>query len=201
MNNPNQPPVPLTYESLMASIYENDRLIKEKQAETDRQMKEYNRDIWKKFAETDRLIKANSREIGGISKSNGDVAEEYFYRSFKKYPHFAGQNYSLVEANKSCSSKELNLDAEYDLVLYNGVSIVIIEIKYKAKKEDVEDVLNKANTFKKLFPKYKDYTFYLGIAGLKVNKDTEKEAIKQGIAVIKQDGRKVVINDRHLKEF
>jgi hypothetical protein len=201
MNHPTQPLMPLTYESLMASIYENDRLIKEKFAETDRQMKETDRFLSEKFAETDRLIKANSREIGGISKSNGDVAEEYFSQSFKKYPHFAGQKYSLVETNKSCTSTELNLKAEYDLVLYNGVSIVIIEIKYKAKKEDVEEVLNKANTFKKLFPKYKDYTFYLGIAGLKMNEDTEKEAIAQGIAVIKQEGKKVVVNDAHLKEF
>jgi hypothetical protein len=96
-----------------------------------RLMKENDRKLWKKFAETDRIIKANSKEIGGISKSNGEVAEEYFFRSFEKYPHFAGQDYYLVETNKSCSSKALDLKAEYDLVLYNGVSVVINDAHLK----------------------------------------------------------------------
>jgi outer membrane protein assembly factor BamD (BamD/ComL family) len=85
--------------------------------------------------------------------------------------------------------------------MYNCSSISIIEIKYKADKEDVEQVVKKADTFKKLFPEYKDYAIYLGLAGLHIDKSVEKEAIKQGVGIIKQVGKNMVISDAHLKVF
>jgi hypothetical protein len=41
----------------------------------------------------------------------------------------------------------------------------------------------------------------LGLAGLHINVTAEKEALKKGIAVIKQVGNAMVINDAHLKVF
>jgi hypothetical protein len=135
MRNEKQPQ-PITYESTLALIERNAR-------EGDK--------IWKS-------IKAMQKELGGIGNTNGEVAESYFINSFKKYPHFAGQDFQFVEHNKRFYSKALNLKDEYDLVLYNGVSVVIIEIKYKVKKEDIEQVLAKAETFKTLLPQYKEFT-------------------------------------------
>jgi hypothetical protein len=178
---------------LAISSKETDRLLKE----TDQQMKETDR----RLKETERLIKANSKDIGGITTSNGEIAESYFFNSFKKYPHFAGQDYQLVERNKRCHSKALDLMDEYDLVLYNGSSVAIIEIKYKATKEDVEQILKKAETFKKLFPYYNDFAIYLGLAGFHIYQNAENEAKKQGVAVVKQVGKNMVINDKHLKVF
>ena len=168
--------------------------------------------IFKMFAETDRLIKAGEqrmermitkmqKEIGGISNSNGEVAESYFINSFKKYLHFAGQDYDSLAPNLSKDSSKLNLRDEYDLVLYNCTSVAIIEIKYKARKEDIEQLLRKAQTFKQLFPEYAHYDILLGLAGLHVNVTAEKEAIKKGVAVIKQVGDTMVINDAYLKVF
>jgi len=165
--------------------------------ETDLKFKELARDS----KETDRLIKNLSKQIGGVSNSNGDVAESYFFNSFKKYPHFAEQDFESVEGNVNKYSKSLNLKGEYDLLLSNGTSVAIIEIKYKAKKEDVAEVVNKVENFKILFPQYKDYALYLGLAGLSVEKGAEKEAIKQGVGIIKQVGKNMVINDAHLKVF
>ena len=162
-------------------------------------------DEWKEikqmFKETERFIKEISKQIGGISNSNGDVAEAYFINSFGRHPHFAGQDYDSFIPNLLKKDKKLNLQGEYDLVLYNCSSVAIIEIKYKAKKEDIEQIVKKADTFKKLFPEYKDYAIYLGLAGLSVEKAAEKEAIKQGVGIIKQVGKNMIINDAHLKVF
>jgi len=146
-------------------------------------------------------IKALQKELGGISKSNGEVAESYFINSFDKSMKFAGQKYDAIALNLRKKISEINLQGEYDLVLYNCTSVVIIEIKYKARKEDVEELLNKAPVFKQLFPEYANYDLYLGLAGLHVNVTAEKEAIKKGIAIIKQVGNNMVINDDHLKVF
>ena len=80
----------LTFEGVWAAIQESNRYLTEQLAESDRQRKENERMFKEQLAETEKIIKTNSREIGGISKSNGDVAESYFVNSFKKYPHFAG---------------------------------------------------------------------------------------------------------------
>jgi hypothetical protein len=200
-----------TFETVWAALMEsdrqrkeNERILNEKFAETDRQMKETDRQMKetdKKIEKAWRQMKANNKEIGGIANSNGEIAESYFINSFKKYPHFAGQDYQFIESNKRYYSKALDLKDEYDLVLYNGVSVAIIEIKYKVRKEDVEETLKKAETFKKLLPQYKDFAIYLGLAGLHVYMNAESDAIKQGVAIIKQVGKNMVVNDGHLKMF
>jgi hypothetical protein len=39
------------------------------------------------------------------------------------------------------------------------------------------------------------------LAGLHIDKSVEKEAIKQGVGIIKQVGKNMVIHDAHLKVF
>jgi hypothetical protein len=181
------------WEEIKKMFKETDRRFKE----TDRRFKETD----KGFQETKQLVKDLSKQIGGVSNSNGDVAESYFISSFENNTHFAGQDYDSIASNLKKKNKKMNLQGEYDLVLYNCSSVAILEIKYKAEKEDVEQVIKKADTFKKLFPEYKDYAIYLGLAGLHVDKNAEKEAKIQGIGIIKQVGKNMVINDAHLKVF
>ena len=66
---------------------------------------------------------------------------------------------------------------------------------------ETAQLTKKAETFKALFPLYKDYTLYLGLAGFHVFANAEKEATKQGVGIIKQVGKNMVINDAHLKKF
>ena len=190
-----------TAETCWAQIQEFSLNLAESAKEFDRQMAEAAKESKRETEEIKRIQKENARMIGGISNSNGEVAESYFINSFEKKLYFAKQDYDHFSPNLRKKSKKLNLQGEYDLVMYNCTSVAIIEIKYKAKKEDVEPLLLKAQTFKQLFPEYANYTLYLGLAGLHVNVTAEKEAIKQGIAVIKQVGENMVINDTYLKAF
>jgi hypothetical protein len=176
----------LSFEGVWASLQESKRQIEQ---------------TTKVVEQTSRKVEEITRQIGGISNSNGEVAESYFINSFEKKPEFAGQKFEFVQGNVRKYSKKLNLRGEYDLLLYNGTSVAIIEIKYKAKKEDVEQVLKRIENFKLLFPHYANHAIYLGLAGLHVNISAEREAIKQGVAVIKQVGNTMVINDAHLKAF
>jgi len=192
---------PLTFEALMASIHESNRFLTEKFAETERILKENRIDTERLFKETDRMQKENARMIGGMSNSNGEVAESYFTNSFTNSMQFAGQEYDSITCNQRKKVKKLNLQDEYDLLLHNGNSVVIIEIKYKADKDDVAPLLRKAQTYKQLFPEYTHYSLYLGLAGLHIDAAAEKEAKKHGIAIIKQVGDTMVIHDADLKVF
>ena len=259
---------PLTYESLMASIYENDRILSEKFAETDRLQKENDRYLKEKFAETDRLQKENvqllkesraesdrrqkeneqllkesraesdrlsqerEREIselrqyfkerdekkdkewanyerrmknmekltGSWSNNHGTFAEEYFYNAFLDgEQNFFGEHFDIIRNQVHPVTSKL--EDEYDIVLYNHSSVAIIEAKYTAHVNDIAKTLKKVETFRILCPEYKDFKFYLGLASMSFYPELEKKCTENGIAIIKQVGDMVVINDAHLKVF
>jgi len=150
--------------------------------------------------ETDRIMKELQKSVGGISDNQGKFAEEYFFNSFEKgKTNFFGEKFD--EISKQLKTRRQGIEDEFDIVLYNHSSVAIIEVKYKAHTKDIPTVLKKAETFRFLFPEYKDFKIYLGFASMSFYPELEQECIEQGIAVIKQVGDNVVINDKNLKVF
>ena len=168
---------------------ENERYLNEKFAETEKQMKE-----------TDRRMKELQKTLGGMANNHGSFAEEYFFNSFEDgQQNFFGEHFD--EIRKRIWNKKKDIEDEYDIVLYNSVSVAIIEVKYKAHKDDVDKVLKKAETFRILCSDYKDCKIYLGLASLAFYPELEQACIEKGIAIIKQVGDHVVINDGHLRVY
>ena len=210
MRSKNQPPK-ATFESAWALIQENAQTIKEnererkeydlRRKEEEQRRKEADLQREKEWQEFRESMKAMQKEVGGMGQSNGKVAESYFVNSFEKSMQFAGQEYDTMDAGLKKKVKSLNLQGEYDLLLYNCTSVVIIEIKYSAEKKHVGWLLKRAAKFKLLFPQYADFDLYLGLAALHFEDGTEEEAISHGIAIIKQVGENMVIYDEHLKVF
>jgi len=150
--------------------------------------------------ETDRIMKELQKTVGGITNSQGAFAEEYFLNSFEKgKTNFFGEKFD--EIARQLKTRRQGLEDEFDIVLYNHSSVAIIEVKYKAHTKDIPTVLKKAETFRILYPEYKDFKIYLGFASMSFYPELEQECIEQGIAVIKQVGDNVVINDTNLKVF
>ena len=150
--------------------------------------------------ETDRIMKELQKTVGGITNHHGFFAEEYFYNSFEQgKQNFFGERFDEIEKNVKGIRKDFK--DEYDILLINGKSIGIIEVKFKAHESDIPSVLRKAETFRVNFPEYKNHKIYLGLATMAFYPELEQECINEGIAVIKQVGDTVVINDKHLKVF
>jgi len=179
----------VTPESLWAYMQESHRISMERTAEIDRQMQE-----------TDRRMKELQKELSGLGQSQGSFAEEYFYNSFEKgEKNFFGKKFDDIEKNLKVRLKDLK--DEYDIVLYNSNSVAIIEVKFKVRKDDIANLIKKATTFRILCPVYKDFNVYLGLASMVFPVHLEQECINKGIAIIKQTGDMVIINDAHLKVF
>ena len=191
---------------LSEKFAETDRIIKEnakRQEETDRQMKETDRQMKetdRQMKETDRRMKELQKHVGGIANSQGDFAEEYFFNSFDQgKTNFFGEKFDIIKRN--LTNVWQGLEDEYDIVLYNHASVAIIEVKYKIKIEHITKVLKKPETFRILFPHYKDYKIFLALASMSFSKGLEEECKNKGIAIIKQVGDTIVIYDKHLKTF
>jgi hypothetical protein len=191
---------PATPETVWAILQETIKMQKENEAKWEKSRIE-NEAKWEKSRiESEKRWKELSKQLGGMANSQGDFAEEYFFNSFENgKQNFFGEKFD--EIDKNLKNHWQGLKDEYDIVLYNHAAVAIIEVKYKARAEDIPQVLKKAETFRILFPHYKDFKIYLGLASLSFESKLEQECINEGIAIIKQVGDTVVINDEHLKVF
>jgi hypothetical protein len=140
-----------------------------------------------------------------MKKSSGEVAEEYFFNSLNATKTLGGVHFDSVKRNlKGTMSLEngKTLDGEYDIVLINKDSMGIVEVKFKVSRKDVENLAKKqVESFKRIFPNYSKYKFYLGIGSMSFNKQAEDEAKKLGVAIFKLNGDAVEIIDKNLKVY
>jgi len=145
-----------------------------------------------RIKEIDRLMKENARQIGGISNSNGEFAEEFFYNSLKETMTFAGVHFEYI-SDKFARQKKMpdktEVRAQFDIVMHNGDSIALIEAKYKADEDDVKELVEKKiPKFRFLYPEFANYKIYLGIGSLVLKDRVVQEAKKLGVGLMKQRG-------------
>ena len=159
------------------------------QAETAAQMKR-----------TDATLERVGIRLGNIADNNGANAEEYFFNSLADNPELGGVKYDTITKNYIIKSKRGQ--GEFDIVMVNGESIALIECKYKAHLSNVEKLITKqVDSFKKLFPVYANFKFYLGIASFSFYPELEKYAKQNGVAILKQKGDVLEIEADNLKAY
>jgi len=177
-------------------------------------------DVWAMFAETDRKMQETARQIAeghrildekfealgikvndiksnviGISDSNGEFAEEYFYSSLKRRMEFAGVHFDEIDKGFKLLKKMQNgerLKDQFDIVMINDDAVAIIEVKYTARKGYPAIMVNqKVPNFRILFPDYASYKIYLGLGALSISEEVAEEAKKLGIGLLRQVGETV----------
>jgi len=153
----------------------------------------------KNFSRTEKMIANSNQRIEGISKSNGTFCEEYFINSFKENPTFLGEKFDRVlEYHKPTIPV---IEDEYDLLLINGSTVVIIEVKYKAGLDDVGKTFSKLHTYRKNFPMFDGYKIYLGLASFSFSKAMRLRAEKEGIVLIQQRGEKIEVISENIRAW
>ena len=155
--------------------------------------------------ETSDSIKNLRDEVGGIGHSNGKITEAYFYASLDETMKFGGIEFDEISSNWGTSKKMPNgtkIKGEYDVVMYNGNTIAIIEVKSVGRKKVIDRLLNeKVKNFRILFPYYANHKIILGLAALVFEPEVENDALEKGIGILKPKGQKIKIIDKHLKEY
>ena len=154
------------------------------------QIAKANAELDAKIAKTDAKIAAMSAEVAGIGKSNGMFAEDVYFRSLWRQKEFAGIHFDDVSdrfKSKITLSDGKKLEDEFDVVMTNAASVALVEVKYRARAEDVKNLAETAaKNFRLLFPAYKDFKIYLGLGALAFEKDAIVKARECGIGLIKR---------------
>jgi hypothetical protein len=178
------------------------------QQETDRQLKESQRQweeskrllietMQKSHTDYEKRLARQAKMTNGVSESYSSFAEEYFYNTFFYGElSFFGEKFDDIDKNRTGKGP-----GEYDIMMFNCTAVAVIEVKFKTRDKHIDEVLNKEKTFRLNFPEYNSHKLYLGLAAMVFDPEIEKACIDEGIAVIKQVGNNVVINDKNVKAF
>jgi len=199
----------LTYEEIMtmmtanlkgiAELREGFADIKEQQAENTKGFAELRELQKKNEIAAEKRLKKLELLVGNAGKNEGIYAEEFFQNVFAKTLTFAGIKFEKFYPNVKYEKKETS---EFDIVLVNGNSVAIIEVKKRIHPKFVKTLATtKLKQFRKHFPEYKDYKVYLGIAGFSFANAVVKEANEYGIGIVRQDGNSVIVNSDFVKEY
>jgi len=153
------------------------------QSKTDAQLAKTDAQLAKTDDKLDRLAEM----VGGISNNQGKVAEDFFFQSLQQQPVLRGVAYDVIDKNVLRSTQ--GLQEEYDLILYNGAEVFILEVKYRLHPKDIERLVKrKGPNFSILFPQYRNYRQHLGLATFSVEPEVLQEALAQGITVLQRRG-------------
>ena len=181
-------------ESFSREIKESDeRLDKELEKRRklfDEDLKKSNDAFDKRMEKLEKKLNKIGALVGSASNNQGDVTEEYFANSLKSYLKLGNIDFDFLVQNFT-AERGRKILAEYDILLVNGKSVAIVEVKYKAHVNDLDKLPKKIQELKAL-PQYRDYEVYAGIATFYANKELIKKAKEQGFFILQRKGDVVV---------
>ena len=165
----------LTFEKVWAMFQETDRRMQE----TDRRMQK-----------TDRQIKKVSKQMGGLNNSFGQLAEHLVAPGIAERFNELGYTFDgicqrgLIILNEKGKPK-----AEIDILLENSECIVAVEVKSKAKENDIERHVRRLQILRENRDKHKDSRKVRGaIASAVFLPGIKEEVLEAGFYVIEQSG-------------
>jgi len=171
---------------------------------TDRELKDLVANLAVAQAKTDEQLKKTDEKlnriasmVGNISNNQGDVAEEYFVNSLEEYLKVGTVDFDYIIPNFKAKRGHKIL-AEYDILLVNGESVAIVEVKYKAHLRDLEKLPKKIEQLKNL-PQYKNYKVYAGLATFYATDELIKKAEDMGYFILQRKGDVIITHSNHLK--
>ena len=191
-----------------------DRIVEEREKERKLEAKEREkaakeREISMKKLEatvekTSKSVFELSGEVKGIGKSNGMIAEEYFYNSIYNLLTFGGHHFDFSDRHlkrKRTNKDGKTVQAEYDILMGNDVAACIMEVKYRARINNVNELIDKVDKFRIHFPTYANHKLFLGIGALSFDEGVEDAAKARGIGILKLNGDAVEVYDKNLKVY
>jgi hypothetical protein len=140
----------------------------------------------REVAETTRVVKEVGRRMGSMATNLGDVAEEYFFNSLTADPRLGSIEFDSVTPNLSFNYKGGH--NEFDIVMVNGRSVALIEVKHKAHVNDLTQVAAQVARYRRWRPEHCGYDIYCGLAAFSVPQDVRDAALEQGLFVLQRNG-------------
>ena len=153
-------------------------------------------------ASTEALRESTKRmgeQLGGIANNQGAVTEEFFFNSLLAHPKVGPFRFTKVISNHLVGYK--GQQSEFDLVLVNGNSVVVVEVKYKLHPAHIDRLTQQIATFKRLSPEFSTYAVYGALAGFSAPQAVIHAAAAKGYMVLQRKGELLLSHTEGLRAY
>jgi hypothetical protein len=151
--------------------------------------------VWAMFQETDKKFKETDRKIGELGNRFGELAEHLVAPNIKQKFNELGFSFEQMSQNIEISDSSKKCYAEIDIMLENGDTVIVVEVKAKPLVDDVKEHVKRMEILRSRADMRQDTRKYRGaIAGAIMSKPVREFAHKTGFYVIEQTGDTVKIN-------
>ena len=189
-------------EALLEKITESQNRADERLAKrdaqlekTDAQMAETNATLNAKFAELADEIKKVSSLVGNVTQTDSYIAEQKMYYALKKHLRIGNMQFDEIKKNLRPDGDN---GPEFDIVLINGDSVCIVEVKKNANIKEVDALIEKTiSNFKEHCTKYADYKIYFALASVNIYPDLVTKSAEKGIFLLTEQNEVMeILNDK-----
>ena len=143
--------------------------------------------IDERFEETEKLVDRLAKQIGGVDKIFGDMAEYVSFTNLKRLlREQAGIEIKAV--GKRWKIDHEGREYEFDLIAVGTNAVVVVEVKTTLRSDDIDDFAAIMPDVPAIFPEYRHMDIYGGFAYMKAQDGTEKRAHRHGLLTIRAIG-------------
>lgn len=141
----------------------------------------------KRFEKTERLVSRLAKQIGGVDKIFGDMAE---YVSFTNLTRLLREQagIEIKAVTKRWKIDHEGRNYEFDLIAVGAKAVVVIEVKTTLRSGDIDNFAATMPDVAAIFPEYQHHDIYGGFAYMKAQDGTEDRAHKHGLLTIRAIG-------------
>ena len=171
--------------------------MKERSAETDRQMQETERQMKEHLAETERVMKERSavlsKQLGELGNRLGEFVEQMVAPAVVRL--FQEQGLEVHEFFSNVTSKRNGEGVEIDLLVVNDGVLVAVECKSQLTIADVDSHLKRMEKLKRLLPLYKNHRALGALATMVASDEVKAYAQEKGFYVLCQNGEGIEVSN------
>ena len=164
---------------------ETDRIIKESQSETDRQMKETDRQI----KENALQMKLFDKQFGELNNRFGDIVEYMVAPNLRNKFREFGLIFPKANNKTKVDDDENDIHFEIDIMLENGEKAMLVEVKATLTTEKINEHIERLGKMRKYADLHGDKRTFIGaVAGVVMTSNVKQYALKQGFFAIEPSG-------------
>lgn len=146
----------------------------------------------RQFQETDRTVQAVSTQIGRLGGRWGEFVEGLVAPACNTL--FAQRGIPVHKTSRNIKAKlPGGRHMEIDVLVVNTDAVVLVEVKSTLTVEDVREFITRLAEFKTFFPEYADKRIIGAVAGIVIEENVDRFAMKKGLFVMVQSGELVQI--------
>lgn len=169
--------------------------LAEAQKETERRAQETEQRMEQRFRETEQLLRRQNQQLneqlGKLGNRLGEFVEWQVRPVVVRL--FQERGIAVHEFYPGASAQRGDEGIEIDLLVVNSTEAILVEVKSKLTKTDVDEHLERLGKFKRLMPRYGDVRALGAVAGMVVPDEVARYAYRKGLFVMAQSGDSVVI--------